>query len=375
MKHKNEDLRVWKSLVQKLNESATMSETHDNVDHEVSMAKSQLLSAVKSATRIGKNLANISEEKGIDGWIASKITMAQDYLQAVADYLDGEAAQGIIPSDEKSPVEEGFSTENINEIFGFGKKAQMRRGAMNLANDIMIKQIIMPALQEFKGAFESVNVKEDKGDFALSGYSFIVFLNVSDDYQKPMSRDGQTTYFLANDLAHNVQNAIRASYKQWKSSAEKVHGQIITHPDILTTFGANFKHSDGNYEQNLEIRFRILNGDINSKFTEEETYEGDEFYEAYGDLWFNEDDQLDEAEYQGRKVKLGKPMRSKDGPKKFHVFVKDQQTKNVKKVNFGDPDMKIKKSNPARRKSFRARHNCDNPGPRTKARYWSCRKW
>ncbi len=105
----------------------------------------------------------------------------------------------------------------------------------------------------------------------------------------------------------------------------------------------------------------------------EETYHGDEFYEAYGDMWFNEDEIIDEAEYQGRKVKLGKPIRSSNGPKKFHVFVKDGD--KVKKVNFGDPNMSIKKSNPARRKSFRARHNCDNPGPRTSARYWSCRKW
>ncbi len=82
---------------------------------------------------------------------------------------------------------------------------------------------------------------------------------------------------------------------------------------------------------------------------------------------------LQEAEYQGRKVPLGKPMRG--DVKKFKVFVKDPSTGNVKKVNFGDKTMRIKKSNPARRKSFRARHNCDNPGPRTKARYWSCRKW
>ena len=80
-----------------------------------------------------------------------------------------------------------------------------------------------------------------------------------------------------------------------------------------------------------------------------------------------------EAEYRGRKVKLGKPMRG--DVKKFKVYVKDPKTGNVKKVNFGDPNMRIKKSNPARRRSFRARHNCDNPGPRTKARYWSCRKW
>ncbi len=82
---------------------------------------------------------------------------------------------------------------------------------------------------------------------------------------------------------------------------------------------------------------------------------------------------LEEAEYRGRKVPLGKPMRG--DVKKFKVFVRDPKTGNVKKVNFGDKKMRIKKSNPKRRKSFRARHNCANPGPRTKARYWSCRKW
>tara|TARA_B100001113_G_C20923060_1_gene540944 strand:- start:20 stop:451 length:432 start_codon:yes stop_codon:yes gene_type:complete len=82
---------------------------------------------------------------------------------------------------------------------------------------------------------------------------------------------------------------------------------------------------------------------------------------------------VNEAEYQGRKVTLNKPMAG--DVKKSKVFVKDPQSGNVKKVNFGDPNMKIKKSNPARRKSFRARHNCDNPGPKTKARYWSCKAW
>ena len=84
-------------------------------------------------------------------------------------------------------------------------------------------------------------------------------------------------------------------------------------------------------------------------------------------------DLMGEAEYQGRKVTLNKPTRG--DVKKFKVYVKDPKTGNVKKVNFGDPNMKIKKSNPKRRKSFRARHNCDNPGPKTKARYWSCKKW
>jgi hypothetical protein len=79
-----------------------------------------------------------------------------------------------------------------------------------------------------------------------------------------------------------------------------------------------------------------------------------------------------EAEYQGREVKLGKPMQG--DVKKFKVYVKNPAG-NVVKVNFGQKGMKIRKSNPAARKSFRARMNCDNPGPRTKANYWSCRKW
>ena len=81
---------------------------------------------------------------------------------------------------------------------------------------------------------------------------------------------------------------------------------------------------------------------------------------------------VSEAEYQGRKVSLGKPMRG--DVKKFKVFVKNPKG-NVVKVNFGDPNMRIKKSNPARRKSFRARHRCATAKDRTTARYWSCRKW
>lgn len=80
------------------------------------------------------------------------------------------------------------------------------------------------------------------------------------------------------------------------------------------------------------------------------------------------------SEYQGRKVTLNKPFRTSNGPKKFAVYVKNESG-NVVIVRFGDPNMTIKKSNPERRKSFRARHNCDNPGPKWKARYWACKSW
>jgi hypothetical protein len=83
-------------------------------------------------------------------------------------------------------------------------------------------------------------------------------------------------------------------------------------------------------------------------------------------------EEVTEAKYRGRTVPLGKKMAG--DVKKSKVYVR-KPNGNIVKVNFGDKKMRIKKSNPKRRKSFRARHNCANPGPRWKARYWSCRSW
>ena len=99
-------------------------------------------------------------------------------------------------------------------------------------------------------------------------------------------------------------------------------------------------------------------------FVEEEfESDGNELYEDWGEL---------SEEKEGKT--LGKPFLTPGGPKKRAVYVKNEKG-NVIKVSFGDPNLSIKRDNPERKKSFRARHNCDNPGPRTKARYWSCRYW
>jgi len=146
----------------------------------------------------------------------------------------------------------------------------------------------------------------------------------------------------------------------------------------------------------LEQKLDSIRGQLEKAGLKEDKYqpmpEGDEFdiaededfEQVLGPLGFPEDEtELFDAEYQGRKVPLNKPMRGDS--KKFKVYVKDPKTGNVKKVNFGhggtsakkagQKTMKIRKSNPKARKSFRARHNCANPGSKTKARYWSCRKW
>ncbi len=84
---------------------------------------------------------------------------------------------------------------------------------------------------------------------------------------------------------------------------------------------------------------------------------------------------MQEAKYKGKNVKLGKPMRG--DVKKFKVYVKNPKTGNVKKVNFGDPNMEIRRDNPKARKSFRARHGCgtSRASDRTKAAWWSCKMW
>jgi hypothetical protein len=146
--------------------------------------------------------------------------------------------------------------------------------------------------------------------------------------------------------------------------------------DEYATKLANMMFEQGYEDFDIEV-----STDIGEDIVEETYDDDDEFYEQYGVMYYNDDDDpIDEAEYQGRTVKLGKPMQG--DVKKFKVYVKDPKTGNTKKVNFGHGGssvkgkaMKIKKNNPGARKSFRARHNCDNPGPRTKARYWSCRKW
>ena len=104
-----------------------------------------------------------------------------------------------------------------------------------------------------------------------------------------------------------------------------------------------------------------LSEEIRAALEEEEGFEENISEEAF-------------AEEKNKGKKLNKPFRTPGGPKKFSVYVKNEKG-NVVKVEFGDPNMTIKKHIPARRKSFRARHNCDNPGPKWKARYWSCKAW
>jgi len=89
------------------------------------------------------------------------------------------------------------------------------------------------------------------------------------------------------------------------------------------------------------------------------------------DVPFYYDDEIDEAEYRGKDVKLNKPFRTPQGPRKFAVYTKNEKG-NVIKLGFGEPGMRVNNNDPDKARSFQKRMRCDKPGPRWKARWWSC---
>jgi hypothetical protein len=138
----------------------------------------------------------------------------------------------------------------------------------------------------------------------------------------------------------------------------------------MITFRSYLEEKDPCWKGYRQLGTKKKNGKEVPNCVPEELQIGDGF--IFEDGSEGEIVSIEEAEYQGRDVPLGKPM--KGDVKKSKVFVKNDKG-NVVKVEFGDPNMTIKKHIPERRKSFRARHNCENPGPKTKARYWSCKAW
>jgi hypothetical protein len=190
---------------------------------------------------------------------------------------------------------------------------------------------------------DGVIVEADNKTMALLGLGGAIFESV-DNYNVKESRIAEVDEIFqklaSGDLdIYTVMNNPQGAEEAYV--AEKLQ-------DMYDNVSIDYRlHPDDDFEQIIDIMAEQLADD-------------------YGT------DEMQEAKYQGREVALGKPMQG--DVKKSKVYVRGPKG-NVVKVNFGDKKMKIKKSNPKRRKSFRARHHCENPGPRWKARYWSCRAW
>jgi hypothetical protein len=178
--------------------------------------------------------------------------------------------------------------------------------------------------------------------------------------------------YAPNTPAGNAYQAGQAAYKRHFSESQEL--ALIRSRAGLTETAPYQPETDPNHNDPLAAKAAddAAVGPMEEDGVDPVNAQGQDAEDLQGQATSSVAGAVDEAEYQGREVKLGKPMSG--DVKKSKVYVRGPKG-NVVKVNFGDPNMRIKKSNPARRKSFRARHNCDNPGPRWKARYWSCRAW
>ena len=280
-------------------------------DYEGDMAKDELATMIRAARRL---TGMLDDNENMPEWVQKKISKAADYVDTAADYIES-------------------------------NKQGMAEGIADLKNI-------------------------DPGELAGSTLGGIAGYMAGDAVGGPMVGFG----------AAGVGSAI---------------GGALAKEGMLDNPG----QEDSPVAQAIIRRILLQRTDLLAKYGPERVGSAvDEVADFVGDVeeigssdvsgWVKHVEQMlgnmmDEAKYQGREVALGKPMRGDVA--KFKVYVRDPSTGNIKKVNFGhggtsarragQKTMKIKKSDPARRRSFRARHNCDNPGPRTKARYWSCRAW
>ena len=287
-------------------------------DQEGDMAKDELLTVIRSARKL---IGMLDNDDNMPEWTQKKITKSADYVDTAADYISSQKERGVMEGDsEPNPV------------------------ARAILHRIMMQH---PGMLSQYGPEQVMNAVDDVADY-IGDVEEIGTSDVS-GYVR------QVQQMLGGLNEQGMTEDLQADDGERYRSADDFFGQ----------FEADHFDEERVSPDGMEVRGYIDGVNVMVwRFNSPRKTSGYGIYDDSG---------LNEAEYQGRKVQLGKPMRGDVAKSK--VYVKDPKTGNVKKVNFGDPNMKIKKSNPARRKSFRARHNCDNPGPRTKARYWSCRAW
>ena len=296
--------------------------------------------------------------------------------------------RGAISSGEQQASPSSAGSRGLAKTMQFtNNPTQMKMGNSPIAES-------MVEIRNILNRIDGVNAPVQEGHYPhIKSFDKLYGINDMQQY-KAMADDAQSmdmgefmdTYSSVIDMAGDF-------WEDHQKTSESNEGAINEDPNTLAKELASeimryvrkgFDHipADALKAKAKEYLSSIKEMESYEPFPEADEFnieEDEDFEEVLGVLGFPEDE-LWEAEYRGRKVPLNKPMRG--DVKKFKVYVKDPKTGNVKKVNFGHggtsakrKTMRIRKSNPARRRSFRARHNCDNPGPKTKARYWSCRKW
>jgi len=392
-------------------------------DQEGDMAKNELLTMIRSARKL---IGMLDNDDNMPEWTQKKITKATDYVDTAADYISSQKERGIMDQGVGEGVNDlknidpgelagstlggiagymagdalggpmvGFGAAGVGSAIGgaLAKEGQLDGTAKpdSPAARAILHRILMQhtGLLATHGPEKVMNAVDEVADYIgdveeigssdVSGWVRHVeqmLTNMPDELDEQGvaegPNDGKEDNFTIDDIKNLEQ--IRDLETLKARAKELIKGKPARRmkPEKISWF---YNHIDTLKNPLAVIKMMydlMLAGEGNKVIGSRNSMSSNSYRSKFGEQDVSEHN-MDEAEYQGRKVQLGKPM--KGDVAKSKVYVKDPKTGNVKKVNFGDPNMKIRKSNPGARKSFRARHNCDNPGPRTSARYWSCRAW
>ena len=310
-------------------------------DREGDMAKDDLRTIDDAVEEL---YSILQADDNLPEWVQAKITKAVDYIDTARDYMKAQNyGEGVAEGD----MEEGW-----DDIKKFGKKAAVA-GAIGLGALGSAQSQDAPSGEDFLPSIVA------HVTFKVDGKTITKDINLGTTFKSP----GQAGDALAKFLKSK-------GIKYYDYSLERVKpNEPLVTPDEMKS--SNQEYDRRQNTGNLDTTPLTAKSDSKvGRMEPDKGYTSPSRGTQAKDYMSKED--MDEAKYQGREVPLGKKMAG--DVKKSKVYVR-KPNGNIVKVNFGDKKMRIKKSNPARRKSFRARHNCANPGPRHKARYWSCRSW
>jgi len=330
--------------------------------------KNNLRKALNEANILVKadDLAKIKPKLGKDDVV--KVVEAGKPKTFLADrhythfaILDGKIAEawnfkGVDPEDLKLDrkhyfyfdLQDRYPDKKMKEFKIVTRKALEKRGIdINDQNNWLGSQPVTTEAKNNPWAICTASVgREDKKKYERCVMDVKKKLNMENINDAELSDSNSNNYMFWQNLK-TMKGAIEDMLEMNQSEIDNIlsdgHGWALDH--IATS------------ADDVEEVYHFLENRMGGEISDEE----------YGSVH-----NIDESEYQGKDVELGKPMRG--DVKKYKVYVKNDKG-NVVKVNFGDKNMEIKRDNPERRKSFRARHGCDNPGPRWKAKYWSCKFW
>ena len=324
-----------------------MNEEDEYGDYEetdgLSMAQIDVSNMIQDAEELLEMMDQLDEEP--DAWVLSKITKAADYISTVRDYLEFEDDFDYQDDDEGDEEDDG-------EFSG----AELDMYASEMGPD------------EFGDAYED----------------FRPILEEIDGLKKKSEKSG-----IAYGILKAVYNRGMAAWKTGHRPGTTPQQWAFARVNSFITKGSG---TWGGADKDLASR--VNKNEEFSKFAEALEYGTDKLRKKYAKDTPGQSEEtccndcedeitedvdweqiVNEAEYQGKSVKLNDPFRTPDGPKKFGVYTMGPNG-NVVIVRFGDPNMEIKRDDPGRRASFRARHGCDDdPGPKYKAKYWSCHQW